>query len=632
VANETELSEVLSEFARTMVTDFPVQAILDRFVQRIVQIMPVSAAGVTLISPHSRPRYVAASSESALRFESLQTELGEGPCLMAYDTGDLVAVPDLGDQDDFPVFGPLAVAAGLGAVFTFPLRQGSRLLGALDLYRDTPGLMSDKDLSVAETLADVTSAYLVNAQSRADLEDSSNRSYENSVHDALTGLPNRLLLMERLEHALQRNRRTGKLVAVLFADIDKFKAVNDHHGHNIGDELLVAASNRLSALIRQGDTLARLAGDEFVLLCEDLDSRAQAEEIATRVVHAFNTPFVFADFQVETSASVGVAFTGSGENLPEMLLRDADMAMYQAKRTGGRHHQIIDLYAQQLAERRSALQVDLRGALLRRELRVDYQPIMHGHENRIVALEALLRWDHPARGPVPPATLIPMAEASGAIIEIGRWVLETACIDRIRWANQTGHDLIVAVNVSPHQLMVSGFIDIVAGVLADTQTPAHLLTLEITESAFIQASDRARVVLGDLKEMGVTLALDDFGTGYSSLDYLRRFPIDVLKIDQRFVSDLPGNRASHSIVSAVINLAHELGLVVVSEGIETIEQYLALMALGSDSIQGFLLARPMSVERVELLLHDAAFRHDGQLILPSPGKLVDLTSPKDLVD
>jgi diguanylate cyclase (GGDEF)-like protein len=255
-----QLADVLGEFARTMVTNFPIQGILDHLVKRIVDIMPVTAAGVTLISPGLEPRYVAASDRSALRYEKLQSELGEGPCLAAYHSGDAVAVPDLTKDDRFPRFAPRAIDAGLAAVFTFPLNHEDVRLGALDLYRDARGVLSTRSMGMAQTLADVAAAYLINAQARSDLQDSSDQSREAALHDALTGLPNRALMLERLEHAFQRGRRSGHTTAVFFLDLDEFKAVNDTYGHKIGDELLVAVAERLAAVLRPGDSLARLSG------------------------------------------------------------------------------------------------------------------------------------------------------------------------------------------------------------------------------------------------------------------------------------------------------------------------------------------------------------------------------------
>ncbi|MDB5063969.1 MAG: hypothetical protein JWM18_403, partial [Chloroflexi bacterium] len=289
--SEQQLSNVLSEFARTMVTDFPIQGILDHLVLRIVDILPITAAGVTLIAPGSNPRYLAASNASALRFEQLQTELEEGPCLAAYTTGDAVAVPDLREERRFPTFAPRALAAGLMAVFAFPLRNGDARLGALDLYRDTPGPLDARTMTAAQTLADVAAAYLRNAQARVDLQDSSDRSRETSRHDALTGLPNRIVLLERLEHALLRGR-SARMAAVLFADLDQFKTVNDIHGHHVGDELLVAVAKRVTGLLRPCDTLARLSGDEFVILCEDVAGRSEVDGIAARIGAALSESFV----------------------------------------------------------------------------------------------------------------------------------------------------------------------------------------------------------------------------------------------------------------------------------------------------------------------------------------------------
>ena len=601
--SEQQLSEVLSEFARTMVTNFPIQGILDHLVKRIVEVLPISAAGVTLISPGTDPRYVAASDESALRFEKLQTELGEGPCLAAYQTGEAVAVADLRDESRFPKFTPRALEAGLVAVFTFPLCNGAERLGALDLYRNTPGLLDDAAMSAAQTLADVAAAYLLNAQARVDLEDSSERSHESAMHDALTGLPNRTLFLERLDHAVRRGRRSGKMAAVLFADLDRFKLVNDLHGHGAGDELLVTVAERLTGVLRPGDTLARLSGDEFVILCEDLDEPAQVDVIAARIGTAVAAPIVLSGIEMDITASVGIAFSGPGDELSEQVLQDADAAMYQAKRKGGARHQIVDLREQQLAAQRASLERELRGALARGELRTEYQPIVATDDGRITGVEALLRWAHPSRGLVLPTVLVPLAERSGLITEIGRWVLEHACPEQHRWQNRPQADaLTMSINVSAHQLMSQDYAATVAAILSASNTDPELVTLEVTESVFVQDSERALVVLRELKRIGVRLALDDFGTGYSSLNYLRQFPIDVVKIDRGFVADLDHDRASHAIVVAMVAMAHMMGMKVVAEGVETIEQHAELASLDCDSCQGFYFAPPMPADDVDTLL------------------------------
>jgi diguanylate cyclase (GGDEF)-like protein len=612
---EKRLSDVLSEFARTLVTDFPIQGILDHLVTRIVEVLPVSAAGVTLIAPGADPRYVAASDHSALRFEALQTELGEGPCLKAYETGEAVSIPNLADTDEFPEFAPRALAEGLVAVFTFPLRQDDHQLGALDLYRTTAGGMSPEEMEAAQTLADVAAAYVLNARAREDLQSATERSHDIAMHDALTGLPNRSLLVQRLDHAIQRCRRSGKQVAILFADLDHFKAINDSFGHHSGDELLVAVADRLRGLVRPGDTLARFAGDEFVILCEDIDDAAEVEPVASRIDHALSEPFVLSAATVRISASIGVAFAGRGVEVPAQVLQEADTAMYQAKRRGGHQYGGLDLREQRRASNTAGLSRDLPDALRREELRVEYQPIVAVADGRIAGVEALIRWTHPTLGAIPPHTVVAIAEQTGVIVQVGSWVLEKACRD-IHRLQRHGRQppLRMAVNVSPHQLMTAGFVDLVDRVLIQTDTDPGRLTLEVTETVFITDSERALVVLNDLKGLGVKIALDDFGTGYSSLSYLKGFPVDIVKVDQSFISNLNRDQTSRHIVRAVVGLAHDLGMAVTAEGVETPSQYAEVVALHCDFYQGFHFAPPGTPRDLGRLL---GHRDDDSHPLPS---------------
>ena len=599
-----DLSSVLSEFARTMLTDFPIQGILDHLVKRIVDIMPITAAGVTMISADLDPRYIAASNGSALRFETLQTELGEGPCLAAYRTGEAVEVPDLSSDSRFPRFTPRALAVGLAAVFTFPMHHGEVQLGALDLYRDTTGPLSPDSMAAAQTLADVAAAYLINAQGRADLKASSEQSREAVLRDALTGLPNRLLMLELLEHAFRRTRRSHKLSAMFFLDLDRFRAVNETYGHRVGDELLVAVAQRLTAVLRPGDSLGRLSGDEFVVLCEDLDDHAQAETIAARFDAALAEPFVLSGIDVSIRASIGIAFTGRDDADAKRLLHDADLDMYQTKRQKEPGNHVLTLRQPRVIGYQDDLEQALPGAAGRGELQLAYQPIVTAADGQLTAVEALLRWTHPSHGRVEPMVLIPLAEQSGEIIDIGRWVLQQAWADLRDWKSGPSADLAVSVNVSAHQLMSAGFADTVAAVLEHASTDPGRLTLEVTESVFVRDGERALFVLNDLKDMGVMLALDDFGTGYSSLGYLRRFPVDTVKIDREFVANLGDDPASHTIVTAVIHLAHGLGMKVVSEGVETPEQHRELADLGCDFCQGYYFARPMTASNLDTLIED----------------------------
>ena len=589
------MASVLGDFARTMLTDFPIQALLDHLVERIVEVLPVTGAGVTLISAGMAPRYIAASDDTSLRFERLQTQFGEGPCLTAFASDQAVLVRDLAAENPYPGFGPAAVAAGMAAVFAFPLRHGTGLLGALDLYRDTPGPLNRRAQVAAQTLADVTAAYLLNAQSREEALRAAECFRDRSLHDALTGLPNRVLLKERIHHASERAQRTHKAVAVLFVDLAHFKRVNDEYGHAVGDEMLVAVAQRMSALVRAGDTLARVSGDEFVFLCEDLGAVSDVVLLIDRISEAFTAPFVLTSVEIAATTSVGIAYAGPGAAISEDLVRDADMAMYQAKRRGGDTHQLVDLQETETVHDYNQLDRDLRMALANAELDVAYQPIVRTADGFVTGVEALLRWTRPGRGPVPAATAVAVAEQSGLITKIGAWVLARSCRDWATWmAKDPDLHLDLSVNVSPRQLMATGFAATVAAVLVDSGMDPTSLVLEVTEGILVEDADRAMSVLGDLKALGVRLALDDFGTGYCSLSYLQRFPIDIVKIDQTFVANLGHDPVGSAIAASVTSLAHVLGMTVTAEGVETEEQRDEVVAIGCDLAQGFLYARPLT--------------------------------------
>ncbi len=594
MVHEEKLSSVLSEFARTLATDFPIQAILDHLVERIVEVLPITGAGVTLISVGVAPHYVAASDEFALVCEQLQTEIGEGPCLLAFDTGKAVTVANLGAEDRFPLFTPAARNAGLAAVFTFPLHHGDKRLGALDLYRDVPGELDAPALAAAQTLADVATAYLLNARAREEALSTTERFRHDSLHDPLTGLPNRLLLQQRLEHAAQRARRSRTDAAILFADLDRFKAVNDTYGHQVGDELLLAVARRLAALVRPGDTLARVSGDEFVFLCEDLHSPDDVVLLARRIEEAFGRPFPVAGRELSVTASVGVAFAGPGGDISDELVVKADIAMYRAKRRGGAGHHIIDLREALQSSNRDSLETDLQVAFAHGDLELAYQPIVCSSTGRISGVEALLRWTHPSRGKVSPLLMVQVAEQSELIIDIGAWVLERACSDRAQWlVDEPDTPLDLAVNVSARQLMSRDFVATVQRALSQSGMDPHSLVLEMTETIFIEDGEQATAALREISALGVRLALDDFGTGFSSLSYLRRLPIDIVKVDQGFIADIGQASTGGAIVAAVTHLAHVLGLAVIAEGVETEEQRDEITVIGCDFAQGYFFARPM---------------------------------------
>ena len=625
MSRDKQMSDLLIEFARTLVTDFPIQGILDHLIDRIVDVLPVTAVGVMLLSPGTDEHRLAATNDAAWRSELLQTTSGEGPCVIAYRTGNAVMVPDLRAGDNrFPEFCAAASEAGLAAAFSFPLRHGSGRLGSLALYRDTPGPLDACDMEAAQTLADVAAAYLLNARARQDAEDAADLLRTSTLHDALTGLPNRVLLQQRLEHAAERAHRNHSPAAVLFVDLDNFKQVNDTHGHPIGDALLVAVADRLSGQLRPSDTLARLSGDEFVLLSEDLESADDIEALAERIEQAFHTPFTLStqtspdgaahrepdgdSVEVSITASIGMAYAGGADGISQRLVRTADTAMYQAKRKGGGGHQLLDLREAGSASERLDLQQDLRRALHDDHLSVAYQPIVRTHDGRVTGVEALLRWNEPPRDAVPTALLIALAEQSSLIIDLGVWILERACRDLATWAARYPHTpLELAVNVSARQLMSLGFVASVVDILDRTGINPAWLILEMTEGIFLDGP-RALIVLADLKILGVRLALDDFGTGFSSLNYLRQFPVDIIKIDQGFVADIGREPAGVKILTAITHLAHALELTVVAEGIETTEQRDEIASIGCELAQGFFYSPAIMASALSALLDRAGSR------------------------
>jgi diguanylate cyclase (GGDEF)-like protein len=361
----------------------------------------------------------------------------------------------------------------------------------------------------AQTLADVAAAYILNAKARDVARVTSDAFRHSALHDPLTGLPNRLLLQQRLEHAAQRAKRSKTYAAILFADLDRFKRINDTYGHPVGDELLVAVAHRLSALVRPGDTLARFSGDEFVFLCEELRRPADAELLAKRVEDAFSAPFMLGKIEVVLTASVGIAYGGHGEDVSGDLVSRADIAMYQAKRKGGASHQIIDLTEASKSIDRDNLEFDLRAAFGQDELELAYQPVMNSDDG-ITGVEALLRWTHPERGAIPAVTMIAIAEQSGLIVKIGSWVLERGCRDRCDWLrDHPGHPLDLAVNISARQLMSPDFLQTVRSILAGTGMDPTALIIEITENIFIEDGDHAMEVLSELQRLGIRFALDD---------------------------------------------------------------------------------------------------------------------------
>lgn len=428
-----------------------------------------------------------------------------------------------------------------------------------------------------------------------------------ALHDPLTNLANRTLLMDRLEQALRRKSRDGGSVAVLFIDLDRFKAVNDRHGHGTGDELLLAVASRLRQVVRPHDTIARIGGDEFVVVCERLDDAHAPGGIAQRLLSVLAGPVALKDQEVLVSASIGIAFSGEANATPEGLLRDADTAMYQAEEAGRNRFVVFDPAIRARKMRCLRRGEELRAGLERGELRVFYQPEVDLADETPTGVEALVRWQHPSLGLLPPSEFIEVAEDSGLIVALGDWVLKEACREVASRRHIPGQDaLTLSVNLSARQLGEGQLIDTVYQLLRETGLEPDRLCFEITESVLMDDVEYAIEALLGLKTLGVRLAIDDFGTGYSSLSYLRRFPVDVVKLDRSFVAGLGTDPAATAIVAATVNLSHALGLSVVAEGVETEEQLVALRALRCDRAQGYYWSRPAPPG--ELLARPGALR------------------------
>jgi diguanylate cyclase (GGDEF)-like protein len=486
---------------------------------------------------------------------------------------------------------PVAVAPDEVEV---PMISGDQHAGRLAARRTQP--LSAEDRAFLQSVANVLAGVVQREQAQNEMR-------RRAVHDPLTGLPNRILLLDRLEHALTRAQRNPAPVGVMFIDLDGFKRVNDDLGHRAGDELLRAVAERLRKVLRRQDTLARLSGDEFVVLCEKL-SMSDATLIAERIVQAMHRAFRLPGGEARVTASVGVALSDAHGGDPGQLLYQADAAMYHAKDSGGAAYEVFDEKLGARLHRRRWLEQQLRGASARGELSPVYQPLIQLDrdlgEIGLFGVETLLRWTHPTAGPISPGEFIPVADATGLIVQVGEWILREACRQLVEWRRELPDDapFSVFVNISPRQLTDPDFPARVQAVLDESGADARHLVLEVTETAILDDQGEGARTLKALRRLGLRIALDDFGTGYSSLTHLKRLPLDLIKVDASFVDGVGGTGEDRAIVAAVIGIARELGVAVVGEGVETEEQLSALIELGCDIAQGYHLGRPLPVDRV----------------------------------
>ena len=590
------LLERLAQLQRGIVDRLPVHEVLDAVVESACELLDCRV-GILWIADPDDPDHSAAVATMGADEELLERRrqpTDEGLSGRAISERTLVvadAVIGAGHDDDLADF----PHDGLTAAMAAPVFERSRVVGSLGVASTEPGRVYEaRDQQVLLSLAEHASLALNHARAGEE-------AVHEALHDSLTGLPNRSLFLDRMRHALARAERGLEPVAVLFCDLDGFKTVNDSLGHRTGDRLLVSVAERLIECLRPADTIARLGGDEFAVLLEELREPGDAARAAQRLLDALKTPFDLRGREFFISASIGIA-AGAGD--AETLLRDADLAMYRAKGRGKGRYAVYEPGMHTAIVERLELEVDLKRALEREELAVVYQPVFSLLDGRVTGVEALVRWHHPTRGVVMPENFVPLAEESGLIGELGRWVLRKACHQGALWrAKYPGHPgLGIGVNISGAQLQEPGLVQEVADALAESQLDATGLMLEITETALMESFDNAIEQMDALNDLGVDLAIDDFGTGYSSLRYLRRLPLDVMKIEKSFVGGIGGPGEEAELLRAIVDLAGIFGLRVVAEGIERPDQRERLLELGCELGQGHLLAEPLDAAAADALL------------------------------
>ena len=596
--NRQRVLEAMARIQRAISRREPLDSVLETI---------VSAAGHLLGSGDDMPALMLIDPAdpghlrlAAMRgFDDMQVEtlrrrpIGEGI------SGRAVAEDRLVVAEDYPASPdalPTLVEQGVKAAMAAPVHEDDQVIGVLLLCsRREDRVFTRAEQDMLQSFAEHASLALTDARCVDAM-------LHQALHDSLTGLPNRALFTDRLEHALVQGRRRGTTTGVVFLDLDRFKMVNDSLGHSAGDELLVTIARRIERSLRSADTAARLGGDEFAILLEDLAGIEEAELVAKRVIEAIERPATIAGREVAIGASAGIAVGGSSAS---DLLRQADVAMYGAKAQGRGRYVVFEESMEAEVVERLELESELLRAIERDEIEVHYQPVIALDGRTLAGFEALARWRHRERGLISPAQFIPLAEENGSIIALGRHVLRTACRQGAEWLKDFP-DAIMTVNLSGRQLEHPDIVADVAGALADSGLPPAQLVLEITETVLMRDTEAMIARMQALKRLGVRLAVDDFGTGYSSLRYLRRFPVDILKMAKPFVDGLETDDEGRALARAIVEMASSLNLACIAEGIEGSEQVRMLHEMGCELGQGFHFARPMTAGDLDELLHTGA--------------------------
>jgi diguanylate cyclase (GGDEF)-like protein/PAS domain S-box-containing protein len=555
------------------------------------------AKNVSVIAQHGDARNYLGS----LKLSWADTQEGKGPTGTAIRTGLTDINQDYQADPRMAQWREAAQASGFRSSIALPLNNTKRVLGALTLYAGEADVFGEEEVKLLEEMANDLAYGIATLRTRVEHEETEKQLEFLAHHDMLTKLPNRLLLRDRFGQAVAQADREHSGVAVMFLDLDNFKQVNDTLGHNYGDQLLVRVVERLRGCLRDADTISRQGGDEFVILLPNLRDLAIISGIAQHVIEFFSDPFEIDSYSINTTFSIGVSLYPDDGKEFDTLLRNADTALYQAKDSGRDTYRFFSEKMNIDAQEQLHLQGQLRNAVKNQEFILHYQPQIDIASGRLIGAEALVRWQHPELGLIPPGKFIPLAERSGLVIPMGDWVLNEACRQAQVWRNK-GHAMVMAVNLSALQFKRGNLLETVAHALKRSGLPAEFLELELTESILLQDVDVAIKILRSLKEMGVKLSIDDFGTGYSSLSYLKRLAVSKLKIDQSFVRDLAEDVDSAAIVRAIIQLGHTLQLTVIAEGVETDAQLAFLRNYGCDEAQGYLYSRPIPATEFGKLL------------------------------
>ena len=592
------LLERLSRIQQSISARAPLGEVLDAITTGAGVLLGDDVVGLRLVDS-ADPKYMVLVScrgfDPDLQAELYRRPVGEGVGGQAIVQGRLVLSTDYAHQPGvYRQFQSLGLVTAMAA----PVFEHGKVVGSLVVGSTTPGrVYSESEQEILVAFADHVSLALNDARTVQAMNQAFDHALHQALHDALTGLPNRALFVDRLEHALARREREGGGPAVLFIDLDNFKTINDCYGHAHGDALLSTVTSLLLSCLRGGDTAARFGGDEFAVLIEQGGDLETAASVADRLLDALSRPVDLVGEEVTVRASIGIAIAGPKDTAADVL-RNADMAMYRAKSAGKARFAVFEPSMHMALMTRVELEGDLRRAIDNGDIEVHYQPVVDLATRATVGFEALARWRHPKRGNVSPAEFIPLAEEAGLIVPLGTFVLEAACREVRDCQVRSGFAVGLTVNVSGAQLQVSDLLAVVTSALETSGLPAESLTLEITESVLMQDTAATIEKLWSLKKIGVRLAIDDFGTGYSSLGYLRHFPIDVLKVDKTFVDGLATSSGDGKLVRAIVQLGHTLGLTVVAEGIEYDEQVDRLRGMGCTLGQGSLFSPPAKGHRL----------------------------------